>query len=52
MGTEVLLPGSSNPFWVLELVNYRSELTDSKCLQISSGKIHQLDQPGIHILPG
>ena len=27
MVTEILMPGSSNPFWVLELLNYGSELT-------------------------
>lgn len=49
MVTEILMPGSSNPFWVLELLNYGSELTDSKCLQISSGKIHKLiDQAFIY----
>ena len=37
MGTEVLLPG---PFWVLKLVNYRSELkmpTDLNQVNYTSG---------------
>ena len=40
--TEVLLPDSSNSFWVLVLVNYTIRAHRLKCLQVPPGKIHEV----------